>query len=400
MGAEAAMAVSWDGAAAEFRVMRAAGRLSREYATGAIPVGGGPVSSAVREARPVTTGNILTDPRMQLSPERRAQIEREGYKAVAAATLASKGRVHGALVVHYWTERTFDDDEIGALALLAESAALAIDNARLYADATRRATRLRDLADVSQAITALGTTDAMQRIADAAAAQAPGALAAVHVLDAERLVLRSAASSGAGWESLRELLWQALRRRLGEPARGVPGGRGAAGARGRGAAARARRGPGEPRARAPARVVAAAAGRDLLRRAGRDGRRVRRRARLRLAPGSADARGAGGAPPPRRAGGRRDRQRRALPGRAAAGGAHPGARCRQPADLERARSRRSPAPDLGARRRADRRHLHLLLARRRGATHAHAHERLGRRDARRLRAAGGDLRRGRRGLGG
>src|SRR5436309_12918920 len=106
MGAEAAMAVSWDGAAAEFRVMRAAGRLSREYATGAIPVGGGPVTSAVREARPVTTGNILTDPRMQLSPERRAQIEREGYKAVAAATLASKGRVHGALVVHYWAERT------------------------------------------------------------------------------------------------------------------------------------------------------------------------------------------------------------------------------------------------------------------------------------------------------
>src|SRR2546430_2142796 len=204
MGAEAAMAVSWDGAAAEFRVMRAAGRLSREYATGAIPVGGGPVSSAVREARPVTTGNILTDPRMQLSPERRAQIEREGYKAVAAATLASKGRVNGALVVHYWTERTFDDDEIGALALLAESAALAIDNARMYADATRRATRLRDLADVSQAITALGTTDAMQRIADAAAAQAPGALAAVHVLDAERLVLRSAASSGAGWEGLPE----------------------------------------------------------------------------------------------------------------------------------------------------------------------------------------------------
>src|SRR5256886_4413258 len=197
MGAEAAMAVSWDGAAAEFRVMRAAGRLSREYATGAIPVGGGPVSSAVREARPATTRNILTDPRMQLSPERRAQIEREGYKAVAAATLASKGRVHGALAVHYWTERTFDDDEIGALALLPALPGLRISHARLYADATRRATRLRDLANVSQAITALGTTDAMQRIADAAAAQAPGALAAVHVLDAQRLVLRPPASSGA-----------------------------------------------------------------------------------------------------------------------------------------------------------------------------------------------------------
>src|SRR5207247_2687401 len=93
MGAEAAMAVSWDGSEAEFRVMRATGRLSHEYATGAIPVGGGPLSRAAREARTVTTRNILTDPSVQLSPERRARVEREGYTAVAAAPLASKGRV-------------------------------------------------------------------------------------------------------------------------------------------------------------------------------------------------------------------------------------------------------------------------------------------------------------------
>ena len=205
MGAEAALVVSWDGIAPEFRVMRAAGRLSREYATrGTIPVGGGPMSRAVLEARPVTTRNVLSDPNVQLSPERRVHVEREGYKAAAAAPLASKGRVHGALVVHYWTERTFDDDEIAALKLLAESAALAIDNAHLYAEALQRAEHLRNLVDVSQAITALETTDAMQRIADAAAALAPGALAAVHVLDPDGRVLRYAANSGAGWEGLPE----------------------------------------------------------------------------------------------------------------------------------------------------------------------------------------------------
>jgi PAS domain S-box-containing protein len=171
MSAEAALVVSWDGQAARFTVMRAAGRLSREYATaGFIPVGGGPISRAVLRAAPVSTPNILTDAETWLSPDRRAQIEREGFKAVAAAPLRSKGRVHGALVVHYWTERAFAGDEIGALGWLAEQAALAIDNARVYADATRRAEQLRELAEVEQLVSeSLVVDDVLRRIAQATA---------------------------------------------------------------------------------------------------------------------------------------------------------------------------------------------------------------------------------------
>src|SRR6266516_2180247 len=92
----------------EFRVMRAAGRLSTQYAhVGTIPVGGGPISVAVRDGRTVSTRNILTDTRLWLAPTRRSDIEREGFKATAAAPLAVKDRILGALVVHYWTERTF-----------------------------------------------------------------------------------------------------------------------------------------------------------------------------------------------------------------------------------------------------------------------------------------------------
>ena len=138
MGAEAALVVSGDGSAATFSVLRSVGRLSREYAVaGRIPVGGGPIARAIREARPVGTRNILTDPAVKLAPERRAQVEREGYKAVAAAPLALKGHVHGALVVHYWEERTFADEDLAALKLLAEQASLAIQNARLYGEAQR-----------------------------------------------------------------------------------------------------------------------------------------------------------------------------------------------------------------------------------------------------------------------
>jgi len=171
MGAESALVVSWDGRASSLTVLRAAGRLSREYAAaGSIPVGGGPMSRALLQADPVFTSNIVTDPDTSLNRERRAQVEREGFKAVAAAPLRSQGRVHGALVVHYWSERTFADEEIGALRWLAEQAALAIDNAHLYADATRRAERLRELARVEQLVgESLVVDDVLRRIAQAAA---------------------------------------------------------------------------------------------------------------------------------------------------------------------------------------------------------------------------------------
>ena len=171
MAAESAMVVSWDGQAATLTVMRAAGRLSREYAAaGPIPVGGGPISRAIMQGAPVACTNVLTDPETWLHPERRAQIEREGFKAVAAAPLASKSGAHGALVVHYWSERSFDEEELGALRWLAEQAGLAIDNARVYADATRRAENLRELAEVEQLVTqSLVVDDVLRGIAQAAA---------------------------------------------------------------------------------------------------------------------------------------------------------------------------------------------------------------------------------------
>ena len=147
------------------------GRLSAEYASrGYIPSGGGPISRAVLESRTVTTPNILTDQDVWLTADRRAQIEREGFKAVAAAPLLSKQRVHGALSVHYWTERAFTEEEVHALSLMGEQAALAIDNAHLYAEATRRADRLRELAEVERVVAgSLDVDVVLQRIADATA---------------------------------------------------------------------------------------------------------------------------------------------------------------------------------------------------------------------------------------
>ncbi len=197
MNAESALVVSWDGRARAFSVMRSAGRLSAQYPmAGMIPAGGGPASRAILEGRPVVTSNILTDPQIKLADARREQIEREGFKAVAAAPLRSKGRVHGALVVYYWSERRFNDDDTAGLRLLAEQAALAIDNARIYAEATRSAERLRELAEVEQLVTeSLVVDDVLRRITQATARLLNAPVVQLWTADPVQRVLRLQASS-------------------------------------------------------------------------------------------------------------------------------------------------------------------------------------------------------------
>ncbi|HUF93848.1 MAG TPA: GAF domain-containing protein [Candidatus Limnocylindria bacterium] len=197
MSAESALVVSWDGRASHFSVMRSGGRLSSQYPTaGMIPAGGGPASRAILEGRPVVTSNILTDPAVTVAPARREQIEREGFKAVAAAPLRSKGRVHGALVVYYWSERRFNDDDSARLRLLAEQAALAIDNARIYAEATRSADRLRELAEVEQLVTeSLVVDDVLRRITQATARLLNAPVVQLWTADPVQRVLRLQASS-------------------------------------------------------------------------------------------------------------------------------------------------------------------------------------------------------------
>src|SRR2546426_713815 len=178
-------------ATGDFRVMRAAGRLSTQYANvGTIPIGGGPISVAVRDGRTVTTRNILTDTRLWLAPQRRIDIEREGFKASAAAPLAVKDRILGALVVHYWTEHTFGSEEIAALEFLAKQAAIAIRNASLYEAEHAEAARIRALTTVNRRISSALELDALLRAISESAAELTGArLATFWLADEQRRIL-------------------------------------------------------------------------------------------------------------------------------------------------------------------------------------------------------------------
>jgi GAF domain-containing protein len=202
MAAEGALIVSWDGQAPQMTVLRATGTRASH---GAIPVNGGPIGRAILTGAPQTSADVLNDGDAGLAPERRAEIEREGVRGVGAVPLRSKGRVHGALVVHYASVRALAGDEMATLQALAEHAALAIDNARVYADATRRADRLRELTDLEQLVAeSLVVDDVLRRIAQATARLLDAPLVQLWTADpAARLVRLSAASVEPGLPEVR-----------------------------------------------------------------------------------------------------------------------------------------------------------------------------------------------------
>jgi len=210
MGAASALVVAWDGVAPAFTVLRAGGRLAGAYAAGStVPAGRGPMAWAVHEGRPVTTRNVLTDTAISLPPARRAQIEGEGYRAAAAAPLTAKGQVHGALVVHYWEERTVGEEELAALGLLAEQASLAIQNAQLYGEAQRRREVAEVLARLGRELTA---TLEVERLAEVLASRIAELVvirsAAVFRREIEDGTLRAVATSGGDAEAVRGLVLQ------------------------------------------------------------------------------------------------------------------------------------------------------------------------------------------------
>ncbi len=109
---------------------------------------------AVREGRPVSTPNVLTDPRLTLAPETRALVEQSGHGSVLAVPLTIGGRVTGVLAVGDVTGRAFGAEEIRRLQDFANQAAIALEKARLFALETSRREQLEALATVQRDLSA------------------------------------------------------------------------------------------------------------------------------------------------------------------------------------------------------------------------------------------------------
>ena len=89
---------------------------------------------AVHEQRPVTSPDILNDPRITLPAERRVALAAGTHRALLGVPLLARDRVFGALLVSAPTGRRFTDEEIALAQAFADRAGLALDNAHLVAD--------------------------------------------------------------------------------------------------------------------------------------------------------------------------------------------------------------------------------------------------------------------------
>lgn len=101
-----------------------------------MPRGNGAVGLAVERGEPVATPNVLADERITLTAEVRARIEAAPYRAVLAVPLAIHDSTIGALSVADAEGSRFDAEDIHLAQAFAAHAALALENARLYRQAT------------------------------------------------------------------------------------------------------------------------------------------------------------------------------------------------------------------------------------------------------------------------
>ena len=133
------------------------------------PRGIGAVGLAVAEGRAVVSNSLLADPRLQFPPEMRAFLEGSPIRAILAVPLVAKEQVIGALGLVDAEGRVFTEDDVRLAQALADQAAVALENARLYADAERRRVEAETLSGlVHTNIATLDPALVLRRVAAAA----------------------------------------------------------------------------------------------------------------------------------------------------------------------------------------------------------------------------------------
>ena len=131
----------------------------------------GTTPTAIQERRPVWSADLLNDPAFALTPSTRAMVEAEGYRAVLSVPLLASDQALGALAVYRDAPGPFTDEEVDLLQVFAAQAAVAIRNARLYAEAHRRQREAETIAMLTRAINQSLDLDAiLQQVAETAQA--------------------------------------------------------------------------------------------------------------------------------------------------------------------------------------------------------------------------------------
>jgi GAF domain-containing protein/ActR/RegA family two-component response regulator len=169
-----------------------------------MPRGMGTAGLAVAERRPVITPDFTNDPRIGISPELREKLD-PTFRAILSVPLIARDRVVGALALGRPLGETFDEGEVRLVQLVADQAALALENARLYERAGERARKLTALSTLTQQITSAADSDAMFQAIGEAGVSLLGARASLVWVDDPRRGVLHLAGIGGGDEPVRAM---------------------------------------------------------------------------------------------------------------------------------------------------------------------------------------------------
>jgi PAS domain S-box-containing protein len=111
------------------------------------------IGRAVEDCAPVSTADLLYDPRIRLTPLQRERLEPTDNRAVLAVPLIVRDRVIGALSLGDQTGRVFGEEEIRLVRAFADQAAIALHNAQVYAETEQARGEATELAQAARDLT-------------------------------------------------------------------------------------------------------------------------------------------------------------------------------------------------------------------------------------------------------
>jgi len=156
--------------------------------------GEGLVGHVAQAGEPLVIERLLDDPRT-LNVE---WLRQEGCVSFAGVPLLFQNRVLGVLAIVTRRLTRFSKEEIDLLMSFATQAAIAMENARLYAATTRRGKRLETLAELTQTLTAtLSVEEVLDRVVGSAVELFGSSVSRLWLVDegGETLSLRAHAGS-------------------------------------------------------------------------------------------------------------------------------------------------------------------------------------------------------------
>jgi signal transduction histidine kinase len=131
-----------------------------------------------------------------------AEAKLWGVGAIAGFPLKRADRVFGVFTLTYLAAHSFNEDELLLLNLLADEAAVAVENARLYTDAQRRLKGMSALVDMAQQVTGNLKVESVMQTTVQIIQGLLGARASTIALlspDKEELVIEAAAGINPKW---------------------------------------------------------------------------------------------------------------------------------------------------------------------------------------------------------